>query len=184
MIAGVQKSNRRGREQAALRTELSAAARLELVRQVQAVLQEGLSLHKAKSKVARQANLSLQAVTSSWKKQEAFQAFLQEQDRGLDSLRKRGSWKALRKLKSLAQGARLPGKRGYLGTTDHQRSIWQAVAQWAQAEEANGWPLTRQDLLTDFQRRLEQAIAAMEAKQQSRAHSRGNEAARELEAER
>lgn len=157
-----QKSNRRGVEQTKLKADLTAGARVVLTKQVQEALQAGMTLTKAKQTVAKKAGLSLQAVKTSLKKKDRYEQFLKESDRGLTSLRKQGSWKALRKLQSQAMGSRLPGQRGYLGTTDYCREIWLQTKAWAQEEEANGWPLARADVLTQFETQLEQALQQKE----------------------
>ena len=46
--------------------------------------------------------------------------------------------------------ARLPGKRGYLGTTDLLRTERLALKAWGLAEEANGHCLSRQDLFRQW----------------------------------
>jgi hypothetical protein len=52
----------------------------------------------------------------------------------------------------------MPGKRGYLGRTDHCRQLVLAVGAWAQAEMDKGFELHRQHLLAEFRDRLSVAV--------------------------
>ena len=61
-------------------------------------------------------------------------------------------------LESGSLGKRMPGKRGYLGRTDHCRQLVFAVAAWAQSEQDKGHELHRQHLLAEFQDRLAVAV--------------------------
>ena len=62
------------------------------------------------------------------------------------------------RLQHKSKGCRLPGKRGYLGRTDHCRELVLKTQVWAEAEQAAGHPLARLDLLRQFRLYLEKAV--------------------------
>ena len=69
--------------------------------------------------------------------------FVAHRGLGFHGLRQQGSNLASSKHTSKSEGKRLPGQRGYLGKTDHHKSIWQATRIWAQIEEANGHGISK-----------------------------------------
>ena len=62
------------------------------------------------------------------------------------------------RLQYKSKGCRLPGKRGYLGRTDHCRELVLKTQAWAEAEQAQGHTLARLDLLRQFRLYLEKAV--------------------------
>jgi hypothetical protein len=147
------------------RSELTAKSKSTVL----AVLREkqsspGFSKHQARKNVASQFGVSESLVRRLEKVEVADKLgrWLAQREVGKKSLRIPGSTLPLSKLVSKSQGRRLPGQRGYLGTTDHLRSIWLQTRVWARNTEAAGHELSPSDVLRDFRLRLASAVVQRE----------------------
>ena len=142
---------------------LSAQQKLEWVKWLQ--LRTGQKLKGGLQHVARQTGAAPDTVRG-WQKQKArLEQFVQEHQPGKFSARKQGDWTACSKLQNTSRGCRLPGKRGYLGRTNHCRDLVLKTQAWAEAEAACGHSLAASDLLRQFRLLLANAIDTAKAAQ-------------------
>ena len=143
------------------RAEPTAAAKLKLGQMIVAESKvPGQSKRKVIEKMSQQLHVSVSFLDRISKEtvQNRLAQFIAARSLGKNQLRAQGSSLALINLASRSQGKRIPGKKGMLGNTDYQKSIWLQTAKWAHLEEANGHMISSLDLLRDFRERLEAAI--------------------------
>ncbi|CAE7232296.1 unnamed protein product [Symbiodinium sp. CCMP2592] len=91
--------------------------------------------------------------------------FLASTGRG-HSARQTGSHLGLVHLVSKSTGRRLPDPGKVLGRPDFLQPVWSETRAWALNEEASQHVLTNEDVLMDFQERLDKAIAVRQAEKE------------------
>ena len=115
-------------------------------------------MKKAQEYVARKTGACIDTVHGWLKRKDKLAAFVDERQPGKFAARQRGCTTRVFRLQHTSKGCRLPGKRGYLGRTDHCRELVLKTQVWAEAEQAAGHPLARLDLLRQFRLYLEKAV--------------------------
>ena len=100
--------------------------------------------------MARKTGACLETVRGWLARKDKLAAFVEERQPGKFGARQRGCSTPVVRLQYKSKGCRLPGKRGYLGRTDHCRELVLKTQAWAEAEQAQGHTLARLDLLRQF----------------------------------
>ena len=108
--------------------------------------------------MARKTGACLETVRGWLARKDQLAAFVEERQPGKFGARQRGCHTPVVRLQYKSKGCRLPGKRGYLGRTDHCRELVLKTQAWAEAEQAQGHTLARLDLLRQFRLYLEKAV--------------------------
>ena len=108
--------------------------------------------------MARKTGACLETVRGWQARKDKLAAFVDDCQPGKRAARQRGCNTPMVRLQHTSKGCRLPGKRGYLGRTDHCRELVLKTQAWAEAEQAAGHALARLDLLRQFRLYLEKAV--------------------------
>ena len=154
------------------RTDLTAQQKVDLCSELQtAFTKQGISKKAAWRQFSLSWKLHPRTVQRIWTGREIWQNLIKgltEEGRGRPGVRtgrrngrpaKRGRQRTVRR--------RQPGKRGYLGTTDHLRAERQALKQWALDQEAIGHRLSGADLFFSFEVMVTQTVADLVRKREA-----------------
>ena len=145
------------------RADPTAQAKLNLSRELRDLQQQpGVSKYKARQAISERYGLSMTAVRNLEKtdKVAELEKYVEQKQVGKTGLRRQGSHLAASKQASQAQGSRIAKAGNVLGRTDRCRKVWAQTAMWAQFEESQQHVLSLEDLVRDYQHRLQTAIEA------------------------
>ena len=143
---------------------ITGRQRLFMIEMMDTKLGEGSGKNKAMKQTARYTGVSFSSVKKTYKEKEYWKEWCADRDMVAStvpqiSFRSRGDSRSKLASGEISKGCKRPGSRGYLGRTDHCRFLVQTVKHWAEIEETTGHELGKADLLKQFERELDSAVA-------------------------
>ena len=163
---------RRQQGGAGSRTDLTVQQKADLCTDIEAAFKrDGISKRAAWKRFAADWKLHTRTVQRIFAAREIWQQNLRgltEKGRGrAGRLTGKRNGRPAKRSKARQVRRHLPGKRGYLGTTDHLRAERLATRQWGLNEEGLGHNINQSALFFAFQTLVADAVAGLESRQEA-----------------